>query len=230
MDHKANATYAPVTNEVDVISFTYTGKASRPTSNTSTYSRKGSLVQKRVETIKPHRRPSYDFGDLQAQTYQEILAIYGQPGADPRNRDFFLTLAMMQKEHNNLKHLRLSKTDKAMLQKSFDEMKLLKQETNKILKESEKRTSPAPRRSSLIDKKLNALQSRKPKEDYFLPRPRSKEKLRLKPIPASKKVQLENDFYKRQRMTGDWRYNVHFEQRMLRRGGTYSRYLFVFSL
>ncbi|XP_052770922.1 uncharacterized protein LOC128210611 [Mya arenaria] len=211
-----STTYRPVTNEDDIINITYTGRASRPTSRESSYSRssrrrRNSLVQKKVESVRPSDRTSYDFGDLQARIYQEIQNTYGAPDSDAKHKQFFLTLAVMQKEHNNLKRLKLSSSDKALLQKSFDEMKTLKKETNSILVESKKRTSPQSRPLS-INSKLQSLMKKTPKEDYYLRRERSKERLRLKPLRNQNSV-LKNDFYDRQRLKGDWRYNVHLEQR-----------------
>ncbi|KAH3787660.1 hypothetical protein DPMN_165787 [Dreissena polymorpha] len=233
-------TFTPVTNEDDIISYTYTGRESRPMSEESVYSylrgstsrRKKGLVQKKVESVPPSSRLSYDFDDLQARIYQQIQKAYGQADSDVKHKQFFLSLAMMQREHNKLKHLNLSKRDRLLLEKSFDEMKSLKEETVRVLSGIEQKQvasakASARSRRSPMEQKLRGLMNRKPKEDPMLTKEKPKEKPRLKPIrPAGEKRELVDDFYTRQRLTGDWRYNVHHEQRLLNRTDQFINVLF----
>ncbi|XP_053406637.1 uncharacterized protein LOC128559343 [Mercenaria mercenaria] len=188
----SSAPFDPVVNEKDVIRLTYTGSVSRENSmsHTSIGSRRGSfssrrgsgIVQKKVDSVVPHMRGSYTFDDLQTRIYQQIYKIYGEPDTDLKNKQFFLTLAQMQSEHFRMKHMKLTKSDRQFLENMFQEVKNLKKETGKILRNSEHRYSTQFEHPSPVNEKVRRLPRGRQSESFLTKLPRTREKLRLKPI------------------------------------------------
>lgn len=213
--------HEPITNEHDIIYLTYIGRSSRPTSAESrksrarSRSRRGSgIVQKKVESIPPHRRNSFTFDDLHHRIAEQIQETYGRSDVDVKQKQFFQTLALIQMEHHKMKKLNMSKSDREFLEKTFEEVKSLKSETNKMLRDANRKyesqyESPSP------NKDVRRLTNRKPLDDMFLQRQRTRGRLKLKPLGGNRDLNMErivsHDFYVRRR-NNDWRYDMHKQQ------------------
>lgn len=195
---RKSATFGPVVNEKDVISLTYTGRLSRENTGDSRLgctsvsrrcsvsSRRGSgIVQKKVESVVPHMRRNYDFDDLQTRIYQQIQKIYGEPDADIKNKQFFLTLAQIQSEHVRMKHLKMSKSDRMFLEKMFEEMTNIKKETGKILRNSTTRYSTQFEYPSPVNDKVRRLPKGRQDDNFLTKMPKTRERFILKPIRHS---------------------------------------------
>ena len=186
------STFDPVVNEKDIIRLTYTGSTSRrnSVSRSSQGSRRGSvssrrgsgIVQKTVGSVVPHMRGSYTFDDLQTRIYQQIHKTYGEPDGDLKNKQFFSTLAQMQSDHFRMKRMKLNKSDRNFLEKMFEEMKNIKKETGKILKNSGKRYSTQFEQPSPVNDKLRSLPKGSQHETFLKKMPRTKENLKLRPL------------------------------------------------
>jgi hypothetical protein len=148
-------------------------------------------------------RRSYTFDDLQTRIYQQIHKTYGEPDADLKNKQFFLTLAQMQSDHYRMKKMKLNESDRNFLEKMFEEMKYIQKETGKILQNSGKRYSTQFEQPSPVNDKLRSLPKGNQHETFLKRVPRQKEKLKLKP--------LRNPGVHRTRETG-YRYANSYDQ------------------
>lgn len=181
-------TFEPVVNEQNVINVTYTGRArssNMRASHRSRRSRRGSgIVQKRVRSVPPHMRDEYTFNDLTTRIYQQIQKVYGEPDADEKHKQFFLTLAQIQSDHIRMKNMKITGDDRKFLEKMFSEVQNLKRETGRILRNSTKRYSTQFEQPSPVNAKLLNLPRGSREENFLKELPRSREKLRLKPLKA----------------------------------------------
>ena len=215
-----SSTHEPIVNEHDVIYLTYVGKSARPTSAESrksrARSRRGSgIVQKTVESVPPSRRASFTFDELHYKIIDQIKDTYGRSDVDVKQQQFFQSLALIQMEHNKINRLDMSKSDRKFLEKTFEEVKSLKSETNKMLKDVNRRyetqyESPSPH------KDIPRVPNRKPLDDIYLQRQRTRGRLKLKPLGVgNRNVEMDkvvsHDFYTRRR-NADYRYDVHKQQ------------------
>lgn len=214
-------THEPIVNEHDVIYLTYVGTTSRPTSAESrksrarSRSRRGSgIIQKRVETVPPHRRNSFNFDELHHRINEQIHDTYGRADVDVKQKEFFQTLALIQLEHNKMKRLNMSKSDRKFLEKTFEQVKNLKSETNKVLKDANKKYE-SQFESQSPNREIHRLTKRKPLDDVFLQRQRTRGRLKLKPLGGNRNLDVDrvvsHDFYTR-RKNSDWRYDMHKQQ------------------
>ncbi|KAL4231713.1 hypothetical protein ACF0H5_009289 [Mactra antiquata] len=184
--------FVPITNEHDVINVTYTGRTSRENSSVSmtrgnsrgsVHGRRGSgIVLKKVESVVPHLRDSYEFDDLQTRIYQQIQKLYGQPDADVKHKQFFSTLDKIQADHKRINKMKISDTDKKFLDKMFQAFQQLKAETGKILKNTTRRYSQTNKQAGSLNQKLLMLPPSRKNEDFLHKLPKTKEKLKLKPL------------------------------------------------
>jgi hypothetical protein len=130
-------------------------------------------------------RDEYAFDDLTTRIYQQIQKVYGEPDSDEKHKQFYLMLAQIQSDHLCMKKMKITGDDRKFLEKMFSEVQNLKRETGRILRISTKRYSTQFEQPSPVNAKLLRLPRGSREENFLKGLPRSREKLRLKPLKAS---------------------------------------------